>query len=68
MSACHRGGNPTSETTLVRWEALRSAGPVDVERLREFVNEFFDQPEDELVGCEPLDWEPSVSCFEHDFY
>lgn len=49
------------ETTLVRWEALRAAGPVSVERLRQFVDEFFDQPEDELVDCEPVDWDPSVS-------
>ncbi|VDM82353.1 unnamed protein product, partial [Strongylus vulgaris] len=51
------------ETTLVRWEALRAAGPVSVERLREFVDEFFDQPEDELVGCEPIDWDPSDDLF-----
>ncbi|KAL6739929.1 hypothetical protein Aduo_013326 [Ancylostoma duodenale] len=52
-----------AETTLVRWEALRAAGPVSVERLREFVDEFFDQPEDELVDCEPIDWDPSDDAF-----
>ncbi|EYC31283.1 hypothetical protein Y032_0004g2073 [Ancylostoma ceylanicum] len=52
-----------AETTLVRWEALRAAGPVSVERLREFVDEFFDQPEDELVDCDPIDWDPSDDAF-----
>ncbi|KAJ1372981.1 hypothetical protein KIN20_035299 [Parelaphostrongylus tenuis] len=52
-----------AETTLVRWEALRAAGPVSVERLREFIEEYFDQPEDELVGCDPVDWNPDNNAF-----
>ncbi|ETN68426.1 alpha,alpha-trehalase [Necator americanus] len=52
-----------AETTLVRWEALRATGPVSVERLRQFVDEFFDQPEEELVECEPADWEPTDDAF-----
>ncbi|KAE9421080.1 hypothetical protein Angca_008760 [Angiostrongylus cantonensis] len=52
-----------AETTLVRWEALRAAGPVSVERLREFIDEYFDQPEDELVGCDPIDWNPDNNAF-----
>ncbi|KAK6032740.1 hypothetical protein OSTOST_01065 [Ostertagia ostertagi] len=49
-----------AETTLVRWEALRAAGPVTTERLREFVNDFFNEPENELTECLPDDWDPAV--------
>ncbi|WKY04858.1 hypothetical protein Q1695_005677 [Nippostrongylus brasiliensis] len=53
-----------AETTLVQWEALRAAGPVTVDSLREFINDFFDQPEDELVSCEPIDWDPTDDAFQ----
>ncbi|VDO23612.1 unnamed protein product [Haemonchus placei] len=54
-----------AETTLVRWEALRSAGPVTPDRLREFITEFFNEPENELVECEPEDWDPMNDVFHY---
>ncbi|PAV90097.1 hypothetical protein WR25_25281 isoform B [Diploscapter pachys] len=50
-----------AEDTLSKWRALETAGPLDAGQIAQFVKDHFDEPEGELVQCEPIDWIPELT-------
>lgn len=50
-----------TETTLTEWNKLYTSEVVTVDRLRDFIEKHFDEPEEELVHCNPTDWDPKVT-------
>lgn len=54
-----------AELTLLRWEELKKE-KMDIEKIREFVKEHFDEPGCELEEHTPGDYDPQVS--HHDLF
>ncbi|PAV91678.1 hypothetical protein WR25_23156 [Diploscapter pachys] len=50
-----------AEDTLSKWRALETAGPLNAGQIAQFVKDHFDEPEGELVQCEPIDWIPELT-------